>query len=131
MSIYRRSKTSLIIFKSYAFNKFFSVPTLNNMCGVLCSAIVSDQLKMRKSLGIHYWQDTISGVKVNNNVININKLWRVSAICNFVLFFTVTLFFFNSSKIGFSKNLRSWIPPSPSVSTGLLTNIQNIHVGIY
>ena len=48
------------------------------MGGVLCSAIVSEQLKLRKSLGIYYWQNTISGVKVNNNVININKLWRVS-----------------------------------------------------
>ena len=44
------------------------------MGGVLCSAIVSERLKMRKSLGIHYWQNTISGVKVNNNDININKL---------------------------------------------------------
>ena len=38
------------------------------MGGVLCSAIVSEQLKMRKPLGIHYQQYTISGVKVNNNV---------------------------------------------------------------
>ena len=40
----------------------------------MCSAIVSERLKMRISLRIHYWQDTISGVEVNNNVININKL---------------------------------------------------------
>ena len=44
------------------------------MGGVLCSAIVSEWLKMRKSLGIDYWQDTISDVEVNNNVVNINKL---------------------------------------------------------
>ena len=37
------------------------------------SAIVSERLKMKKSLGIHYWQDTISGVKVND-IKNINKL---------------------------------------------------------
>ena len=47
----------------------FFVSTLNNMGGVLCSAIVSDRLKMRKSLGIYYWQDTISDVGINNNVI--------------------------------------------------------------
>ena len=62
MPIYRRSKTSLIIFKNYIFNNFFSVSTLDSMDGVLCSDIVSEQLKMRKSLGIHNWQDTISGV---------------------------------------------------------------------
>ena len=49
------------------------------MGGVMCSAIVSEQLKMRKPLGIYYWQHTISGVKVNNNVININKFWGVSS----------------------------------------------------
>ena len=38
------------------------------MGGVLCSAIVSEWLKMRKYLGIHYWQDTISAVEVNNNL---------------------------------------------------------------
>ena len=45
-----------------------------SMGGVLCSAIMSERLKMRKSLGIHYCQNTIAGVKVNNNVVNINKL---------------------------------------------------------
>ena len=38
------------------------------MGGVLRSAIVSERLKMRKSLRIHYWQE------VNNSVINTNKL---------------------------------------------------------
>ena len=44
------------------------------MGGVLCSTIVSERLKLRKSLEIHYRQDIIFGVEVNNNVININKL---------------------------------------------------------
>ena len=44
------------------------------MSGVLRSVVVSEGLKMRKSLGINYWQDTIFAVEVNNNVININKL---------------------------------------------------------
>ena len=44
------------------------------MGGVLCSTIVSERLKLRKSLEIHYWQDIIFGVEVNNNVININKV---------------------------------------------------------
>ena len=41
---------------------------------VRCSATVSEWLKMRKSLGINYYQGTVSGVEVNNNAININKL---------------------------------------------------------
>ena len=44
------------------------------MSGVLRSVIVSEGLKMRKSLAINYWQDTIFAVEVNNKVININKL---------------------------------------------------------
>ena len=48
------------------------------MGGVRCSATVSEWLKMRKPLGIYYYQDTISGAEVNNNVININKLSEVS-----------------------------------------------------
>ena len=87
------------------------------MGGVLCSAIVSERLKMRNSLGISYWQDTISGVKVNNNVININKLWGVST--SFVIFHFNTNFF-NSSKMEINKNLGGdCSPPAPSVSTGL------------
>ena len=42
------------------------------MCGVVCSAIVSELLKMRKSLAIH--SDVPSDVELNNNVINIKKL---------------------------------------------------------
>ena len=44
------------------------------MGGVLCSAIVSEWLKMRKYLGIHYWQDTISAVEVNNNLFFFMKM---------------------------------------------------------
>ena len=44
------------------------------MSGVLRSVILREGLKMRKSLGINYWQDIIFAVEVNNNVININKL---------------------------------------------------------
>ena len=62
------------------------------MDGVLCSAIASERLKMSKSIAIHYWQVTISGVELNNNFININKLWGVSnSFCNFVVIFTLTL----------------------------------------
>ena len=53
---------------------FFFVSTLNSIGCVLCSAAVSGWLKMRKFLGIYYYQDVISGVEVNNNVINISKL---------------------------------------------------------
>ena len=59
------------------------------MGSVLCSAIVSEQLKMRKSLGIHCWQDTISGDKYNNNVVNINKLWGVSTSFVFLDYFSL------------------------------------------
>ena len=41
------------------------------MGGVVCSAIVSERLKMRTSFGIHYRQYIISGVKVTNNIIKI------------------------------------------------------------
>ena len=49
------------------------------MCGALCSTIVSELLKLKKSLAIHYWQDNISYAKVNNNVMNFYKLLGVSA----------------------------------------------------
>ena len=48
------------------------------MGGVLCSVLVSAWLKMRQPLRIHYYEGTISGVEVNNNVTNFNKLWEVS-----------------------------------------------------
>ena len=44
------------------------------MGGVLRSVLVSERLRMKKSLGIHCGQNVISGVEDNNNVININKL---------------------------------------------------------
>ena len=40
----------------------------------MCSVIVSERLKMRKSVAINYRQDTISGVDVKSNARNINKL---------------------------------------------------------
>ena len=53
----------------------FFVSTLNSKGGVLCSARVSERLKMtkksRNSLETGY---TISGVELNNNVISINKI---------------------------------------------------------
>ena len=42
------------------------------MGGVVCSAIVSELLKMRKSLAIH--SDLPSYVELNSNVINVKKL---------------------------------------------------------
>ena len=41
------------------------------MGGVLCRAIVSERLEMRKSVAINYWQHTISGVEVSSKI---NKL---------------------------------------------------------
>ena len=72
--IYSQSKTYLIIFKNYVFEYFFFV---SSMGGVPCGTIVSERLKMRKLLGVHYRQDIISGAEVNN-VINNNELLGVS-----------------------------------------------------
>ena len=47
------------------------------MGGALCSATKSEWLKMRKSLEICYYQDTISAVELNNNVVNINNFWLI------------------------------------------------------
>ena len=41
----------------------FFLSTLNSKGGVLCIAIVIERLKMRKSLAIYYWQDTVSDVQ--------------------------------------------------------------------
>ena len=65
----------------------------------MCSAIVSERLKMRNSLGIHDWQDTITGVEVNSNVINVNKLWGVST--NLVILYYISL---NTIFFQFIKN---------------------------
>ena len=54
MLLYRKRKISLIIFENYVLNIFFLVSALNNMGGVLCSVIVNERLKMRKSLAINY-----------------------------------------------------------------------------
>ena len=78
-------------------NDFFFVSTLNRKGGVLCNTRVSEGLKTRKSLAIHYWQDiTISGVELNNNVININKLWRVST--SSVILYYFSFYFFQFRK---------------------------------
>ena len=58
-----------MIFKNYFPIIFFLVSTPNSMGGVLCSIIVSERFKIRKSLAINYWQDTMSGVEVDNNAI--------------------------------------------------------------
>ena len=48
---------------------FYFVSTFSSMGGVVCSAIVSELLKMRKSLAIYYWQDVLSDVEFNNDVV--------------------------------------------------------------
>ena len=53
----------------------------------------SEQVETRKFLEIRYWQDTISGVAINNNVKNINKLWEVSTSFVICTIFHLTLFF--------------------------------------
>ena len=68
---------------------FYFVSALSSMGGVVCSAIVSELLKMRKSLAIYYWQDVLSDVEFNNNVVNINKLWGVST--SFVILYYFSL----------------------------------------
>ena len=56
----------------------FFVSTFNSKGGVLCSAIVSERLKMTKK-SRNSWETgyTISGVELSNNVISINEIWRV------------------------------------------------------
>ena len=76
-------------------NHFFFVSAPSSMGDVLCGTIVSEQLSVWKSLGIHYWQDTISGVEVNSNVININKLWRVSTSFVILYYFSLWHYFFS------------------------------------
>ena len=68
---------------------FFFTSTLISMGGVVSSAIVNELLKMRKPLAIRYWQDLPSDVELNNNVININKLWGVST--SFVILYYFSL----------------------------------------
>ena len=73
----------------------FFVSTLNNIGGVVCSTIVSERLKLRKSLAIPYRQGMPSDIELNNNVININKLSGVST--RFVIcYFRFNTIFFNS-----------------------------------
>ena len=96
------------------------ISTLNIMDGVLCSARVSERLKIRKSLGIHHWKDTISSVDVNNNVININKLWEVSTSFVILYYFLLQHYFFLIMKNRTYQKSRGLQPPP--VFTGLRWN---------
>ena len=49
---------------------FFLVSTLNSKVGLLCSARLRKRLKLKKSFAIQF----NSGVELNNDIININKL---------------------------------------------------------
>ena len=54
-------------------NEFF-VSKLNSKSGVLCSARLSERLKREKiSRNLLLTGYTISGIELDNNVININK----------------------------------------------------------
>ena len=84
---------------------------INSMDGVLFSVIVSERLKMRKSLAINYWQDTISNVKVKSNDRKMSKTFaEFQLVLNFVLFFTLTLFFSVLEKY---KLAKIWGAPAP------------------
>ena len=106
MSIYSCPKTSLIIFKNYIFKYFFSVSTLNSVGSVLCSATVSELLTM-KPLRIK---------TSRNSLLAGYDLWcrGNNCFCNFVLFFTLILLFFNLSKTEVSKNSGELQCPSSS-----------------
>ena len=89
---------------------------INSMDGVLFSVIVSERLKMRKSLAINYWQDTISGVEVKSSDRNVKNLCGVSTSFEFCAIFHFNTIFFSSWKIQVSKNLggsSSCPPPAP------------------
>ena len=51
------------------------------MRGVLCSAIVSERLKMKKFLGIHDWQDIISGIEDLTDLA-LYQLLHLQVYCN-------------------------------------------------
>ena len=74
----------------YMHMQYIFIQNSYSMGGALYSAIVRERLRMRKSLVIYYWQNAISRVKVNKNVTNINKLWRVST--SFVILNYFSLF---------------------------------------
>ena len=69
--------------------KLFSVSTINSMCTVLYSVTMRERLKTRKSPAINYWQDTISLLKRNRNVRNINNLWEI--LTSFVILYYFSL----------------------------------------
>ena len=67
-------------------NDFFFFSTLNSKSGALCSARLSERLKREKiSSSLLLTVYTILGIELNNNVININKFWRIST--NFLIFY--------------------------------------------
>ena len=101
-SISRRSKTSS---KYYC----FSVSTINSMNGDLCSVVVSERLKIRKSLAVNYWQDIISGVEVNSNDRNTVTFEEFQLVFNFMLFYHFNTNFFNSWKMQGGKNLGGFL----------------------
>ena len=57
------------------------VLTVSSMRGVLCSAIVSERLKMKKFLGIHDWQDIISGIEDLTDLA-LYQLLHLQVYCN-------------------------------------------------
>ena len=102
ISLYRQCKIYLIIFGNYVFKYFFLVSTLNSMGASLCSVAVSERLKMRKSLAINYWQDTISDVEVSHNVIksiNLQEFQLVLWFCTIFHFNTIFFFQFIKNRI--------------------------------
>ena len=115
MTIYWRPKISLMIFKNCIFKYFFFVSTLNSVVGVLCSATVNELFSNEKTS--------------RNSLLAGYDLWcrGNNYFCNFVLFFTLILLFFNLSKTEVSKNPRelqflssSPHPPPSPVCTDLL-----------
>ena len=73
---------------------FWNIFFVSSKGGALCSAIVSGRLKIRKSLRIHYWQNLVSGVEVNNNVIKTNTIWIVSTCFVILCYFSFWHYFF-------------------------------------
>ena len=68
------------------------------MGGVLCSVTVCDRLKIKKSLAINYWYDTISGVEINTNVIKSINFEDFQLGLWFCTIFHFNTIFFNSLK---------------------------------
>ena len=103
-----------MIFKNHFEIFFFLVSTLNSMGVVLCSIIVSERFKIRKSLEINYWQDTVSGVEDDNNVIKSINFEKFRLVLSFCTVFQFNTIFFNSSKYKLAKIWgEAASPPAP------------------